>query len=107
MPFPEFTNFYYFMRMVKEIFDWYFSYSLGSSMANLHTILKYATKSMNSRFQLAALEWFIKNDLQDESRSIKQILEHVQGNVNWMNRNYKNIVHWLRREKNSTEVDMI
>lgn len=75
-------------------------------MSNLHSIVKYATKSMNSRFQLAALEWFVKNDLQDDSRPMKQILEHVQGNVNWMNRNYKNIVRWLRNEKHQTEEDM-
>lgn len=61
---------------------------------------------MNTRFQLAALEWFVKNDLQDESRPMKQILEHVQGNVNWMNRNYKNIVRWLRQEKQQNEEDM-
>ncbi|XP_036213132.2 aminopeptidase N [Bactrocera oleae] len=71
---------------------------LGSTMSNINAILKYATKRMNSKFFLAELESFIKTDVKDNGRSIQQILEQVRVNVDWMARNYHDIIQWLQRE---------
>lgn len=70
-------------------------------MANLHTLLKFAAKPINSKYHLAELETFVRNDLKDSSRTIQQILEYVEVNINWMERNYQTIANWLRREANS------
>lgn len=67
-------------------------------MSNINAILKYATKRMNSKFFLAELESFIKTDVKDNGRSIQQILEQVRVNVDWMARNYHDIIQWLQRE---------
>lgn len=71
---------------------------LGSTMSNINMILKFATKRMNSKFFLAELESFIKTDVKDNGRSIQQILEQVRVNVDWMARNYQDIIQWLQRE---------
>lgn len=67
-------------------------------MSNINTILKFATKRMNSKFFLTELESFIKTDVKDNGRSIQQILEQVRVNVDWMARNYQDIIQWLQRE---------
>uniref|UniRef100_A0A034V8K5 Aminopeptidase N n=2 Tax=Bactrocera dorsalis TaxID=27457 RepID=A0A034V8K5_BACDO len=71
---------------------------LGSTMSNINAILKFATKRMNSKFFLAELESFVKTDVKDNGRSIQQILEQVRVNVDWMARNYQDIIQWLQRE---------
>ncbi|XP_067616976.1 aminopeptidase N [Eurosta solidaginis] len=71
---------------------------LGSTMSNLNLILKFATKLMNSKFFLSELETFIKTDVKDNGRSVQQVLEQVRVNVDWMSRNYKDIIAWLQRE---------
>ncbi|XP_023293113.2 aminopeptidase N [Lucilia cuprina] len=71
---------------------------LGSSMSNFNTILKFATKRINSKYHLNELEAFVTKELKDNSRLSQQIVEHVQVNVNWMNKNYQTILEWLRKE---------
>ncbi|KAM7359628.1 suppressor of ER stress-induced death isoform 1-T6 [Cochliomyia hominivorax] len=74
---------------------------LGDSMSNFNIIMKFATKRINSKFHLNELETFIRDELKDTSRSSQQTIEHVQVNVNWMNKNYQNILQWLRNESNN------
>ncbi|XP_036344816.1 aminopeptidase N-like [Rhagoletis pomonella] len=76
---------------------------LGSTMSNLNMILKFATKRMNSKFFLTELESFIKTDVKDNGRSIQQILEQVRINVDWMSRNYQDIIAWLKREASARQ----
>ncbi|CAD6993578.1 unnamed protein product [Ceratitis capitata] len=71
---------------------------LGSTMSNLNMILKFATKRMNTKYFLAELESFVKTDVKDNGLSIQQILEQVRINVDWMTRNYQDIIAWLMRE---------
>ncbi|XP_034485827.1 aminopeptidase N [Drosophila innubila] len=71
---------------------------MGSSISNIHTMLKFATKRMNSKYQLAELEEFVRDAHWVYDRPIQQIVEQVDIRVDWMNRNYKSIVNWLQRE---------
>ncbi|XP_022215617.2 aminopeptidase N [Drosophila obscura] len=71
---------------------------MGSQISNIHTMLKFATKRMNSKFQLAEFEDFVKDAHWDYDRPIRQIVEQVETSVDWMNRNYKSIVEWLKIE---------
>lgn len=71
---------------------------MGSQISNIHTLLKFATKRMNSKFQLSELEEFVRDAHWAYDRPIQQILEQVDISVDWMNRNYKPIVKWLQRE---------
>lgn len=67
-------------------------------MSNFNTILKFATKRINSKYHLDELERFVRDVLKDNSRWSQQIVEHVQVNVNWMNQNYQTILEWLHKE---------
>lgn len=71
---------------------------MGSSINNIHTMLKFATKRMNSKYQLAELEEFVHDAHWVYDRPIQQIVEQVEIRVDWMNRNYNSIVKWLQRE---------
>lgn len=71
---------------------------MGSQISNIHTLLKFASKRMNSKFQLAELEDFVRDARWAYDRPIQQILEQVDISVEWMNRNYNAIVKWLQRE---------
>ncbi|XP_064549574.1 aminopeptidase N [Drosophila montana] len=71
---------------------------MGSQIANIHTLLKFVTKRMNTKFQLAELEEFVRDAHWAYDRPIQQIVEQVDISVDWMNRNYKSIVKWLQRE---------
>lgn len=53
---------------------------------------------MNTKYFLAELESFVKTDVKDNGLSIQQILEQVRINVDWMTRNYQDIIAWLMRE---------
>lgn len=68
-------------------------------MSNLNTIIKFPTKLMNTRFLLADLKSFVKNDLKETGRTIQQAVEQVQINVDWMDRNYNTIVEWLKKQE--------
>lgn len=70
-------------------------------MSNFNTILKFATKRINSKYHLKELQTFVADELKDNSRLSQQIVEHVQVNVNWMNTNYQTILEWLRKESKS------
>lgn len=70
-------------------------------MSNFNTILKFATKRINSKYHLNELETFVRDEIKDTSRLSQQIVEHVQVNVNWMNKNYHTILEWLRNESKS------
>lgn len=71
-------------------------------MLTYNMVLEVVTKRFNTKYQFDDLDKFVRNELKDTSRSIKQILEHVQDNVNWMDRNYKTIAEWLQRESRRT-----
>uniref|UniRef100_A0A1I8P6R0 Aminopeptidase N n=1 Tax=Stomoxys calcitrans TaxID=35570 RepID=A0A1I8P6R0_STOCA len=71
---------------------------LSNAMLTYNMVLEVVTKRFNTKYLFADLETFVKNELNDTSRSVEQILEHVQDNVNWMNQNYKTIADWMRRE---------
>ncbi|XP_075149907.1 suppressor of ER stress-induced death [Haematobia irritans] len=73
---------------------------LSNAMLTYNMVLEVVTKRFNTKYQFAELETFVKNELKDSSRSIQQILEHVQDNVNWMDTNYKTIAEWMRKEHN-------
>ncbi|XP_068157458.1 aminopeptidase N [Drosophila tropicalis] len=75
---------------------------MGSQITNIHTLLKFATKRMNSKYQLAEFEEFLRDAHWDYDRPIQQIVEQVETSVDWMTRNYKSIVKWLQREVGST-----
>ncbi|XP_055847662.1 aminopeptidase N [Episyrphus balteatus] len=72
---------------------------LGKSMSNLNMIIKFPTKLMNTRFLLADLKSFVKNDLKEAGRTVQQAVEQVQINVDWMDRNYNTIVEWLKQQE--------
>lgn len=72
-------------------------------MLTYNMVLEVVTKRFNTKYQFADLQAFIKNELKDSSRSVEQILEHVQDNVNWMDHNYKVIAKWLRAEARRRE----
>ncbi|ALC47212.1 CG14516 [Drosophila busckii] len=79
---------------------------MGSQVSNIHTLLRFATKRMNSMFQLSELEEFVRHARWVYDRPIQQILEQVEVNVDWMNRNYKSIVKWLQEQQPESSLYM-
>lgn len=73
-------------------------FSLGSSMSNLHTMLKYATKKITHRSQLHELKNFAANVVNDTGRTIQQVMERAEANIAWIDKNYQNIVTWLNEQ---------
>lgn len=71
---------------------------MGSQITNIHSMLKFATNRINTKFQLAELEDFVRDANWGYDRPIQQMVEHAYIRVDWMNRNYKTIVKWLQRE---------
>lgn len=53
---------------------------------------------MNSQFELDELKHFIDNHYKEAGLSIQQAVERVEVDLAWMNKNYKSIVEWLRKE---------
>ena len=73
----------------------HFISSLGSSMSNLNSILKYTTKRISDRQELDELKSFAESHLK-EGRTILQIIERAESNIAWLDRNYDTIVSWLK-----------
>uniref|UniRef100_A0A1L8E2W2 Aminopeptidase n=1 Tax=Nyssomyia neivai TaxID=330878 RepID=A0A1L8E2W2_9DIPT len=68
---------------------------LGSTMANLNSILKYSTRRLNTPFELDELKRFASENLKDSGRTVKQSIEKAEANIAWMKRNFKVITLWL------------
>ncbi|XP_055679682.1 aminopeptidase N-like isoform X1 [Lutzomyia longipalpis] len=68
---------------------------LGSTMANLNSILKYSTRRINTPFELEELKRFTDEHFRDYGRSVKQVIERSEANISWMKRNFKVITTWL------------
>ncbi|XP_053945161.1 aminopeptidase N [Anastrepha ludens] len=71
---------------------------LGATISDMTTILSFCTKRMNSKFFLTELKSFVENEVKDNSRSVQLVIEQVRVNIDWMSRNYQDIIAWLQRE---------
>lgn len=79
---------------------------LGTSMSNLNMILKYSTKSLNTRYELEELKLFAQTHLKDTGRTIQQAIERAQANIEWMDENADTIVQWLSEVEYDPENDI-
>lgn len=66
------------------------------SLHALNPLFKFSTKRLTDRNQLDALKNFDDAELQ-EGRTIKQAIERVEANMQWLEKNYKTIIEWLER----------
>lgn len=53
---------------------------------------------MNTKYNLIELEDFIKVKFSEIPRSVQQHIEQIKVNIDWMDRNYEDIVNWLQRQ---------
>ncbi|CAG9134640.1 unnamed protein product [Plutella xylostella] len=65
------------------------------SGATVNSILKVVTRWLNQPHEFEELKRFVTESCQDLGRPVQQVLEKTEANVQWMQRNYKTIVHWL------------
>ncbi|GAB0097812.1 Aminopeptidase [Sergentomyia squamirostris] len=68
---------------------------LGSTLANLNSILKYSTRRLNTPFELDELRRFASTSFKDAGRTVDQAIEKAEANIAWMKRNYPVITKWL------------
>lgn len=90
-------------------------------MLNLNMILKFTTRSINTRYELdevcyfciccfpetsynyneftkkieLQLQRFATSSLKDTGRTIEQVIENAEANIGWMDNNQDVIVRWL------------
>ncbi|OWR41732.1 Aminopeptidase N [Danaus plexippus plexippus] len=73
------------------------------SVSTLNSILKVVTRRLNEVHEYEELKRFVGESCSDLGRPVQQVLERTAANVQWMQKNYRNIVDWLlAAEKNKT-----
>ena len=53
----------------------------------------------NDLFQLKEFQEARKSELASSTRDVEQAVESVENNVKWMERNYENILNWLKKKQ--------
>ena len=53
----------------------------------------------NTLLQLKEFQESRKSELGSSTRDVEQAVESVENNVKWMERNYENILNWLKKKQ--------
>ncbi|XP_043289825.1 aminopeptidase N [Venturia canescens] len=72
----------------------------GSSLSTMNSIVKSATKKINTPYELKDLLGFAtehSKELATATRTIKQAVEQAESNVRWLERSYPTIREWLQK----------
>ena len=73
---------------------------VGSSLLAVNNIVKAATRSMNSMYELKDLLRFTtehKDELGSVTRTMQQAIEQSEANIRWVDTNHVTIHDWLKR----------
>ncbi|XP_011497365.1 PREDICTED: aminopeptidase N [Ceratosolen solmsi marchali] len=74
---------------------------LGTSFSSINGIIKASTNRINSKYELKDLVEFVnehKEEFGSASRAAEQAIEHVEANIQWLERNHKKIYNWLKKK---------
>ena len=73
-------------------------YGVGSF--TLPSIVKSITSSFSTKYRLKQLQDFMKQhpDQASAKRAFKQAVEKTQTNIDWQQKNYDNVVDWLKKQ---------
>jgi len=87
---------------VRDNWDSIKSYYSGFAATFIGRTIKYTTSSFTTKFELQQLKEFQesrKSELGSSTRDVEQAVESVENNVAWMERNYDNILNWLKKKQ--------
>ncbi|XP_068631133.1 aminopeptidase N [Battus philenor] len=65
------------------------------SISTMNSIVKVVTRRLNQMHEYEELQRFVNESCSELGRPVLQVLERTAANVQWMQRNYQDIIDWL------------